>query len=65
MYPKSQPEDQIHLSVVRPPLHSPICQFYHQTILHVYCRNPRESQQPAVYCLCQLTHVVVLVLKQL
>jgi len=34
-------------------------------ILHVYCRNPKWSKIQAVYCLWQLTHLVILVLKPL
>jgi len=35
------------------------------TILHVYCRNPKWSKTQVVYCLWQLTHLVILVLKPL
>jgi len=35
------------------------------TILQRHCRYPRWSKPQAVYCLCQLTHLIFLVSKQL
>ena len=59
MHPKSQPEaqtrqiSQSNLVVLS------------TTIQHVYCRNPSWCKPQAAYCLCQLTHLAILVLKQL
>jgi len=50
--------------VVRPMLYMNLL-VLSSTILHVYCRYQRWSKPQVVYCLCQLTHLVVLVLKQL
>ena len=61
MHPKSQPEEQIRQTAV---VNSNLL-VLSTTILHVHCRNPRWRKQQGIFCLRQLTHLVVLVLKQL
>jgi len=47
MHAKSQPEEQIRLSIVTAPLCMNLLALS-SSILHVYCPNPRKSESQAV-----------------
>jgi len=66
MHPKSQPEEQICLSIVRPPLYMNLLALYpHSCTSIVEIRGKIIHTSSRLHCSCQMTHLEVLVLKQL